>query len=156
MPEHDRALVVIGFTEPDRRLLRHAGRQAQGCDMELVLLTIMPNKEFQERDQARLAIPRLEMPYTVGAAQDEGRQHARRLARDILASFDISYEIESRIGRKASLILDRAVANRCSQVFLAGHRNSPWQNDTFDQVMTEVVTEFDGPVTVIVDPEHAA
>lgn len=105
MTDHDRALVILGNTETERRLLRHAGEHAQGCGVDLVLL-------------------------------------------------DISWEVDSGVGRKASLILERATGHGCSQVFLAGYRNSAWGNTTLDRVLTEVVTAFDGPVTVMVDRER--
>jgi len=59
MTDHDRALVILGNTETERRLLGHAGEHAQGCGVDLVLL-------------------------------------------------DISWEVDSGVGRKASLILERA------------------------------------------------
>lgn len=153
MTDRNRALVVVGFTDMARRLLRHAGNHAQGCDVELVLLAVMPDEEFQERDRTRLAIPELDMPYTVGAAEEEGQRHAKKLAREVLSGLDVSYEVESRVGRRAGLVVDRAVALECTEIFLAGYRNGPWAHSTFDRVMTEVVTDFDGPVTVMMNPE---
>jgi nucleotide-binding universal stress UspA family protein len=153
MANTERALVVVGFTDMARRILRHAGEHAQGCNVELVLLAIMPDKEFQDRDRMRLAIPKLDMPYTVGAAEDEGERHAKQLASEVFSDLDVSYDVESRVGRQASLVLDRAAARDCSEIFMAGYRNGPWHNSTFDRVMTEVATEFDGPVTVIINPD---
>ena len=155
MTETERALVVVGFTEMARRLLRHAGEHGQGCGVELVLLAIMPDKEFQDRDQARLTIPHLDMPYTVGAAEEEGERHAKQLAREVISDLDVSYDVESHVGRQASLVLDRAAERDCTEIFMAGYRNGRWQNATFDRVMTEVVTEFDGPVTVMMSPDPA-
>ncbi|UTF54736.1 universal stress protein [Natronosalvus rutilus] len=154
MIDHNRALVVLGFSETSRRLLEYAGRHAQECDVELILLTIMPTSEFQERDRARLAIPHVEKSYTVGEAEEEGVRHAKRLAREALEGFDVSYEIESHVGRQASLVLERARDRDCSTIFMAGHRNGPWQNTTFDNVMAEVVSAFEGPVTVMMGPER--
>lgn len=156
MADTERGLVVLGFSETSRRLLRHAGRHAHGCDVELVLLTVMPTKEFQDRDRARLAIPKLDIPYTVGAAEEEGLRHAKRLTREVLSDLDVSYEVESRVGRKASLVVDVAAEHGCTEIFLAGHRNGRWQAATFDSVMTEVVTAFDGPVTVLMGPDVEA
>lgn len=153
-----RALVVVGYTDPARRLLRHAGEHAAGCDLELVLLSIMPTREFQERDSARLAIPKLELPYTVEAAQDEGERHTRRLAREVLDGLDVIWTVDSRVGRTASLILDAADDHGCSEIHLVGHRNGLWQQTPFDDVLVEVVTGFDGPVTVLMgeDPRSAS
>lgn len=152
MTDHDRELVVLGHTNADRRLLRAAGQSALGRDAELILLTIMPSKEFEERDRARLAIPHLDLPYSVGAAEEEGKRHANELAAETLGDLDVSYEAVSAVGREASIILDTAAEYGCSQIFLAGHRNNPWQHTTFDKVMTEIITKFDGPVTVMVEP----
>jgi len=104
MTDHDRALVILGNTETERRLLGHAGEHAQGCGVDLVLL-------------------------------------------------DISWEVDSGVGRKASLILERATGRPLAGV-PGGPRNSAWGNTTFDRVLTEVVTAFDGPVTVMVDRER--
>lgn len=155
MTDRRRALVVLGYTETARRLLRHAGEHAEGCGLDLILLAVMPSAEFQARDWARLRIPELDMPYTVEAAQEEGERHGRHLAREVLTDLDVDYEVDSRVGRKASLILDVAEEHGCSEVFLAGHRNGPWGGTTFDRVMEEVVERFDGPVTVVMDPELA-
>jgi len=153
MAERRRALVVLGHTGTARRLLRHAGEHAAGCEVELVLLSVMPSEEFQARDWARLRIPQLEMPYTVEAAEEEGERHGRRLAREVLGDLDVDYEVDARVGRKASLILDVADEHRCSEVFLAGHRSGPWDHTTFDRVMEEVIDRFDGPVTVVIEPD---
>lgn len=150
-----RALVVLGYSETARRLLRHAGEHAQGCGVDLVVLTVMPTEEFQDRDWARLRIPRLDTPYTVGAAEEEGARHARRLVREVLGDLELDYEIESRVGRTASLILDVAAEHDCSELFLAGRRGGPWADTTFDRVVTEVVETFDGPVTVLMGPPDA-
>ncbi len=153
MTERRRALVVLGYTGTARRLLRHAGEHAAGCDLDLVLLTVMPSAEFQARDLARLRIPHLDMPYTVEAAQDEGARHARQLAREVFADLDVDYEVDSRVGREASTVLDVAAERDCSEVFLVGHRNGPWGHTTFDRVMEEVIDRFDGPVTVMMGEE---
>lgn len=153
MTETERALVVVGFTETGRRLLRHAGEHASGCDVELVLLSVMPTAEFQDRDRARLGIDFRGEAFTVGTAEAEGVHQATALVRELFADLDVSYEVEGRVGRKATLILDQAAAHECTEVFLAGHRNSRWNTSTFDRVMTEVVTGFDGPVTVMMGPE---
>jgi nucleotide-binding universal stress UspA family protein len=97
------------------------------------------------------------MPYTVEAAEEEGERHARKLAREVLADLDVDYEVDSRVGREASIVLDVAAERDCSEVFLVGHRSGPWGHTTFDRVMEEVVDRFDGPVTVMMgeDPEAA-
>lgn len=153
MTERRSALVLVGYTETARRLLRHAGEHAAGCDLDLVLLTVMPSAEFQARDWARLRIPHLDMPYTVEAAEEEGERHAKRLAREMLADLGVDYEVESRVGRTASLVLDVAAEHDGSEVFVTGHRNGPWGHTTFDRVMEEVIDRFDGPVTVMMGPE---
>ncbi|MEF8790862.1 MAG: universal stress protein [Haloarculaceae archaeon] len=153
MVERRSALVLVGYTEPARRLLRHAGEHARGCGLDLVLLSVMPSREYQARDLSRLQIPHLDLPYTVEAAQDEGARHARRLAREVLGDLDVDYEIESRVGREASLVLDVAAEHGCSELFLVGHRNGPWEQTTFDRVMEEVIDRFDGPVTVVMGEE---
>jgi nucleotide-binding universal stress UspA family protein len=152
MAERRRALVVLGHTGTARRLLRHAGEHAAGCGVELVLLSVMPSEEFQARDWARLRIPRLDMPYTVEAAEEEGERHGRRLAKEVLGDLDVDYEVDARVGRKASLILGVAEEHGCSEVFLSGRRNGPWDHTTFDRVMEEVIDRFDGPVTVVIEP----
>ena len=68
-------------------------------------------------------------------------------------TYDVDYEIESRVGREASLVLDVAAEHGCSELFLVGHRNGPWEQTTFDRVMEEVIDRFDGPVTVVMGEE---
>ena len=148
--------MVLDYTGTARRLLRHAGEHAAGCDLDLVLLTVMPSAEFQARDWSRLRIPHLDMPYTVEAAQDEGARHARKLAREVLADLGVDYEVDSRVGGEANIVLDVAAERDCSEVFLVGHRSGPWGHTTFDRVMEEVVDRFDGPVTVMMGEELEA
>jgi nucleotide-binding universal stress UspA family protein len=154
MTDRRRALVVLGHTGTGRRLLRHAGEHAQGCGVELVLLSVMPSAEFQARDWARLRIPQLDTPYTVEVAEDEGERHGRRLARETLDGLDVDYVVDARVGRAASLILDVAAEYDCAELFLSGRRNGPWEHTTFDRVMEEVIDRFDGPVTVLMEPEE--
>lgn len=153
MADRRSALVLVGCADPARRLRRHAGEHARGCDLDLVSLSVVPSREYQARDLARLRIPHLDMPCTVEAARDEGARHARRLARDALGDLDVDDGIESRVGRKASPVLDVAAEHGCSELFLVGHRDGPWEQTTFERVMEEVSDRFDGPVTVVVGEE---
>lgn len=154
MTERQSALVVLGDTRTARRLLRHAGERAKASGLCLVLLSVMPSEEFQARDWARLRIPELDVRYTVEAAEDEGERHGERLAREVLDGLGVEYVVDARVGRKASIVLDVADEYDCSEVYLSGRHNGPWGHTTFDRVMEEVVDRFDGPVTVMVEPDE--
>jgi nucleotide-binding universal stress UspA family protein len=87
--------------------------------------------------------------YTPGEARAGAEEFARDLGREILASFDVEYEVTSAVGDKADAVLGAAEEYDCDHVFFAGRQRSPTGKALFGDATQRVILDFDGPVTVL-------
>jgi nucleotide-binding universal stress UspA family protein len=144
-----RALVVVTPGNRGRRLLREAGEYAEGTDTELVLLTVVPEEEFEEKRRAVAGIGSSDAVYTLEQAEESAEREATAVADDALAGLDVSYHTVGTIGREADAILDVADSEGAEHVFLGSRRRSPAGKALFGDVAQTVLLEFDGPVTLL-------
>ncbi|SFR60604.1 Nucleotide-binding universal stress protein, UspA family [Halogeometricum rufum] len=144
-----RALVVVTPGNRGRRLLREAGAYAEGTDTELVLLTVVPEEEFEEKRRAVAEIGSSDAVYTLEQAEESAEREATTVADDALAGLDVSYHAVGTIGREADAILDVADSEDAEHVFLGSRRRSPAGKALFGDVAQTVLLEFDGPVTLL-------
>jgi nucleotide-binding universal stress UspA family protein len=144
-----RALVVVTPGNRGRRLLREAGEYAEGTDTELVLLTVVPEEEFEEKRRAVAGIGSSDAVYTLEQAEDSAEREATAVADDALAGLDVPYHAVGTIGREADAILDVADSEDAEHVFLGSRRRSPAGKALFGDVAQTVLLEFDGPVTLL-------
>jgi nucleotide-binding universal stress UspA family protein len=144
-----RALVVVTPGNRGRRLLREAGAYAEGTDTELVLLTVVPEEEFEEKRRAVAGIGSSDAVYTLEQAEDSAEREATAVADDALAGLDVPYHAVGTIGREADAILDVADSEGAEHVFLGSRRRSPAGKALFGDVAQTVLLEFDGPVTLL-------
>jgi hypothetical protein len=83
-------LVHLTDTDADEQLVREARAYAAGIGGQLVLLSVMTSREFEERRRAYTQIRDLPR-YTLPMAIEKHRQSAERNGRSVLNSLDIEY-----------------------------------------------------------------
>ncbi|ELZ26183.1 UspA domain-containing protein [Halogeometricum pallidum JCM 14848] len=144
-----RALAVVEPTDASKDLLREAGSLAEGVDAELVLVHATTDEEYSARRKAMESLSNASGKYTPGEARAGAAEFARDLGEEVLASFDVEYEVTSSVGDKADGVLDAAEAYDCDHVFFAGRQRSPTGKALFGDATQRVILEFEGPVTVL-------
>lgn len=149
------ALVVVTPGERGRRLLREAGQYAAATDAELVLLTVIPEQEFEEKRRAVASIGSSDAVYTLEQAEESAERGAMALADEELAGVDVSCRPVGTIGREAAAILDVAREEGVDHVFLGGRKRSPTGKALFGDVAQTVLLNFGGPVTVVMGEDTA-
>ncbi|ADQ66345.1 universal stress protein [Halogeometricum borinquense] len=148
------ALVVVTPGKRGRRLIREAGEYATGTDTELVLLTIIPEDEFEEKRRAVSEIGSSDAIYTLEQAEGTAEREAMEIADDVLSELNVSYRAVSTVGRKADTILDVAETEGVDHVFLGGRRRSPAGKALFGDVAQKVLLTFEGPVTLLMGDDE--
>ena len=149
------ALVVVTPGERGRRLLREAGAYAAGTGAELVLLTVVPEREFEEKRRAVAGIGSSDAVYTLEQAEESAERGAMTLADEELTGVDVTYRPVGTVGREADAILDVARSEGVDHIFLGGRKRSPTGKALFGDVAQTVLLSFDGPVTVVMGEDAA-
>ncbi|MFC7202502.1 universal stress protein [Haloferax namakaokahaiae] len=152
----ERALVVVTPDERSKRILREAGAFAAGSGAELVVLTILPEKEFEQTRSALAAVNSSDVVYGIDQAVDSASRKAKRLARDALDGIDVEYRVIADIGPEEDTILETARWEACDHLFISGRRRSPAGKLISRDVTQKVMLNFDGPVTVLLADEDEA
>ncbi|MFC6732140.1 universal stress protein [Haladaptatus sp. DYSN1] len=143
-------LVVVEPLDSNRELVREAGEFAKGSGAKLVLLSILPEEEYDERHEARRQGSSGETTYTLEEAEDEALRLATKLGLEELKDLGIEYETVSVVGQLTKRILAAAEDFEADHIFLIGTRRSPSGKALFGDVAQSVLLNFDnGPVTVM-------
>lgn len=150
-----RALVVVTPGARGRRLVREAGEYAAGTDTELVLLTVVPEGEFEETRRAVAGIGSSDAIYTLEQAEESAEREAMDVAADALAGLDAPHRAVGTVGREADAILDVAESEAADHIFLGSRRRSPAGKALFGDVAQTVLHAFDGPVTLVMGDDAA-
>jgi len=146
----ERALAVVGEEERSKKVVREAGELAAGVDAELILLTVIPQEEYEEkRRDIEESIRDEDIVYTFTQAEQDARHTARDVADEVLDGIDVDYDVLGAVGRQADTIISVADTEECDHLFLAGRRRSPTGKALFGDLTQEVLLTFDGPVTVL-------
>jgi nucleotide-binding universal stress UspA family protein len=149
----ERALAVVTQDERSKDVVREAGQLAGGVDAELVLLTVLPQDEYDKKREAMDRVGSEKVIYTLSQAEQSAKQTARSVASEVLADVDVDYEVLGAVGREADTILQVADDQGADHLFLSGRRRSPTGKALFGDLTQEVLLTFDGPVTVLLGDE---
>ncbi|WP_254534974.1 universal stress protein [Halomarina litorea] len=139
-------LVSVAGTVHDPGVVRAAGAHAAVTGGHLVVLAVLPNDAFVERQRARAAVPELRR-FALSEAEMERRHVARRAARRALGGVDVPVTVVGAVGREPDHVLATAREHGCDHVFLAD-RPAPGRALTRD-TLSAVCERFEGPVTVL-------
>jgi nucleotide-binding universal stress UspA family protein len=150
----ERALAVVTQDERSKRVVREAGELAGGVGAELVLLTVLPKEEYEEKRHAMEQAAGSEVVYTLSQAEQSARQTARSVASEVLDGVDVDHEVLGAVGREADTILEVADNQGCDHLFIAGRRRSPTGKALFGDLTQQVLLTFEGPVTVLLGDEE--
>lgn len=150
-PNMERALAVVEPTDASKELLREAGSLAEGVDAELVLIHATTDEEYSARRQAMESLSNASTKYTPGEARAGAAEFAQDLGQEVLASFDVEYDVTSSVGDKADGVLDAAEEYDCDHIFFAGRKRSPTGKALFGDATQRVLLDFEGPVTVLTE-----
>jgi nucleotide-binding universal stress UspA family protein len=143
-------LVTLTGTEIDHRLVREAGTYAAGTGGQLVLLSVMPSREFADRQRVFAQIRDLPR-YTLPKAEEKRRQIAAQIGREALDPLGIDYIAIGLVGRTADQVLTAAQAHNCGHVFLVDQTQSVLRRLIEGNLVQTVTQRFDGLVTVLRD-----
>lgn len=144
-----RSLVVVSPTERGRNLLREAGELAAGTGAELVLLSVTPEDEYEDRYESVAEGSDGEFRYTVPQAETSAARVAASMAAAVLDGLDVEYRVVGEVGREAKVILEVAESEDVDHIFVAGRRRSPTGKMLFGDLVQTVLLSFDGPVTCL-------
>jgi nucleotide-binding universal stress UspA family protein len=151
----ERALAVVAEEERSKKVVREAGELAAGVGAELVLLTIIPQEEYEEkRRDVEENIRDEGIIYTFTQAEQAARHTAQDVADEVLEDVDVDYHVLGAVGREAETIITVADTEGCDHLFLAGRRRSPTGKALFGDLTQDVLLTFDGPVTVLLGDEE--
>lgn len=147
----ERALAAIGQSDTNRALLREAATLAAGADAELLLLSILPEEEYNADVDVLESIEQMErVDYPGESGSDLARELGEQIAQDALSGIDIEYEIIGQLGfdGESRTIISVAEEHECDHIFVTGSSRSPAGKALFGDMAQSVVLNFDGPVTV--------
>ena len=148
-----RALAVVTQDERSKHVVREAGELAAGVGSELLLLTVIPEEEYERKREA-MEDAGSTTPYTVSQAEQSARRQAHTVAAEVLDDVDVEYELLGAVGREASIILNVAEEEDVDHIFMAGRRRSPTQKAVFGDLTQRVLLNFEGTVTVHLTDEE--
>ena len=148
-----RPMAVVTEDEASRRVVREAGELAAGLGVELVLLTVVPEEEYDRKREA-MEDAGSTTPYTLSQAEQNARRTARSVAEDVLDDVDVEYEVLGAVGRQADMIMEVAREESVDHLFIAGRRRSPTQKALFGDLTQRILLNFDGTVTVLLSDEE--
>ncbi|ELZ90126.1 universal stress protein [Haloferax sulfurifontis] len=151
----ERALVVVSPEERSHRILREAGELAAGSGAELVVLTVLPDEEFERTRSALASVGSPDVVYGIDQAIESATRRAKRVAREAFDGLDLDYRIVADIGPEADTILETARWEGCDHLFIAGRRRSPAGKLISRDMTQSVMLNFDGPVTVLLGEESS-
>lgn len=143
-------LVTLTGTEIDHRLVHEAGTYAAGTGGQLVLLSVMPSREFADRQRVFSQISDLPR-YTLPKAEEKHRQTAARIGQEALDPLGIDYATVGLVGRTADQVLTAARAYDCGHVFLVDQPQSVLRRLIVGDLVRSITNQFDGLVTVLRD-----
>jgi nucleotide-binding universal stress UspA family protein len=149
----ERALAVVSEEERSKKVVREAGELAAGVDAELVLLTIIPQEEYEEKRREVESFRDADLVYTFTQAEQQARHTAQDVADDVLDDVDVDYDVLGAVGREAETIINVAEMEGCDHLFLAGRRRSPTGKALFGDLTQDVLLTFEGMVTVLLSEE---
>ncbi|WP_410766667.1 universal stress protein [Haloferax sp. DFSO60] len=152
----ERALVVVTPDERSKRILREAGAFASGSGAELIILTILPDKEFERTRSALAKVNSSDVVYGIDQATNSAARKAKQLAREALDGINVDYRVIADIGPEEDTILETARWEACDHLFISGRRRSPTGKLISRDVTQKVMLNFDGPVTVLLADEDDA
>jgi len=139
--------------EQSKEVVREAGQLAGGVGAELVLLTVLPQDEYNKKREAMAGVGSEKVVYTLSQAEQSAKQTARSVASEVLADVDVDYEVLGAVGREADTILQVADDEGVDHLFLSGRRRSPTGKALFGDLTQEILLTFEGPVTVLLGDE---
>lgn len=149
----ERALAVVTQDERSKQVVREAGELAAGVGAKLVLLTVIPQDEYERKKDAMDSVGSSDVIYTLSQAEQSARQTARSVADEVLEDLDVDYEVLGAVGRETDTILTVAQEEAVDHIFIAGRRRSPTQKAVFGDLTQRVLLNFTGTVTVLLTDE---
>jgi nucleotide-binding universal stress UspA family protein len=149
----ERALAVVTQDERSKQVVREAGQLAAGVDAPLLLLTVLPEEEYERKREAMESAGGT-TPYTLSQAEQSARRTAQSVAKEVLGDVDVDFQVLGAVGREASTILGVAEEERVDHIFMAGRRRSPTQKAVFGDLTQRILLNFDGVVTVLLTEEE--
>ncbi|MFB6154669.1 MAG: universal stress protein [Haloferacaceae archaeon] len=148
-----RALAVVTQDERSKQVVREAAELAAGVGAKLLLLTVVPEEDYERKREA-MEEAGSTTPYTLSQAEQSARHTARSVADEVLDEIDVDYELLGAVGRESSTILSIARDEEVDHIFIAGRRRSPTQKAIFGDITQRVLLNFNGTVTVLLTEEE--
>ncbi|WP_416840583.1 universal stress protein [Haloferax sp. DFSO52] len=144
-----RALVVVPPEAQSNRILREAGELAAGSGAELIVLTILPEEDFERTRSALASVGSADVVYGLDQALESATRKARRKANAAFDGLDVDYRIIADVGPIVETVLETAQWEACDHLFVSGRRRSPTGKLLSRDLTQTLLLNFDGPVTVL-------
>lgn len=144
-----RGLVHVEETDYHHGLLQEAIEHARGANADLVLLTLMPDTEFEAGAEMLSSVGKVEhASYDTSAVLEGAVEDVRSAVTD-----DIPHDLDVTIVARATddpgdTLLDVAAEHDCDHVFVLGARRSPTGKALFGDAAQQVALNFEGYVTL--------
>lgn len=146
----NRALVVLDHTERSVQLLEDASRLAAGVDAELVICSLLTEKQYENDVEVLSSIEKVERT----SFHHKGPEAFARSLGESVCEKVLDDDVADIVGvvvdddEQATAILETAESNDCDHVFLVGKRRSPTGKVIFGNTAQSVILNFDGYVTI--------
>lgn len=114
-------LAVIADVDTSGHVLAAAADRAELKDVPLVVLHVLPQRVYEDRQRSRSTIRELRndgFTFTLEQATESARNVAERAARTFLADRDIPYTAVGEVGQHVPAVLAVAAGYGCGTVFV--------------------------------------
>lgn len=143
-------LVSLTGMGNDHQLVYRAGTYAASTGGKIVLLSVMPDREFADRQRAYAQINALPQ-YALDQAEEVHRQTAAQIGHEALDPLGLDYTPVGRVGHEVNHVLNAAQTYNCGHVFLLDRQQSVLHRLVARDPAQSVVNRFNGFVTVLQD-----
>jgi len=121
---------------------------ADKYDTELVVLHVLPQDLFKERQSNISNQPRTDVTYTLEDGEEDAEEVAASVAEAALGSLD-GVETAGRVGTAAKEILQYAGDVDSEYLVIGGRKQSPVGKAIFGSTTQSILLQSDRPVTVV-------
>lgn len=150
----NRGLVVIRKKDDvEADLLTEAGQLAECNDAPLLILRLLTPEEYQSVESVDLTSDIDRTGYEEPATSHFDTE-IEAFIEDAVGEHSFDFEIRTKLAEESDqtdLVLDTADDADCDHIFIVGKRRSPTGKAIFGDLTQEVILEFEGAVTLLME-----
>ncbi|WP_251329691.1 universal stress protein [Haloplanus pelagicus] len=149
-------MAIVAAVDDDgdnSRTLTVAKDLAEKYDTRLMVLNVLPQDLFKERQTNIASQPSTDATYTLNDGEDDAAEVAAEVAEAALGSLQ-DVETAGRVGGAAKEILKFARDVDAEYLVIGGRKQSPVGKAIFGSTTQSILLQADRPVTVVMPEEE--